>query len=96
MNIYVGNLSYDTSDKDLEEAFLQYGAVKSVSIVQDRETGRSRGFAFVEMPNAEEARAAIEGLNLYRIGERAITVNEARPRTERRGGGGGGFGRRRR
>jgi len=96
MNIYVGNLAYDTSDKDLEEAFLQYGAVKSVSIVQDRETGRSRGFAFVEMPNAEEARAAIEGLNLYRIGERAITVNEARPRTERRGGGGGGFGRRRR
>ncbi len=99
MNIYVGNLAYDTRENDIEEAFSGYGAVESVSIVQDRETGRSRGFAFVEMPNAEEAKAAIEGLNLHRIGERAITVNEARPRTERRGGGGGyggGGGRRRR
>jgi len=98
MNIYVGNLAYDTSESQIEEAFTRYGSVETVSIVQDRETGRSRGFAFVEMPNAEEARAAIEGLNLHRIGERAITVNEARPRTERRGGGGGGggYGRRRR
>ena len=96
MNIYVGNLSYDASDKDVEEAFAQFGNVESVNIIQDRETGRSRGFAFVEMPNADEARAAIEGLNLQRIGERAITVNEARPRNERRGrGGGGGHGRRR-
>ena len=99
MNIYVGNLSYDASDKDIEDAFAQFGAVASVNVIQDRETGRSRGFGFVEMPNAEEARAAIEGLNLQRIGERAITVNEARPQTERRGGrggGGGGYNRRRR
>ena len=100
MNIYVGNLSYDTNEKDLEDAFAQYGAVDSVNIIQDRETGRSRGFGFVEMSNANEGRAAIEGLNLHRIGERAITVNEARPREERRGGrgggGGGGYGRHRR
>lgn len=96
MNIYVGNLSYDANENELEEAFTRYGAVESVNVIKDRETGRSRGFAFIEMPNADEARAAIEGLNLQRIGERAITVNEARPREDRRGGrgGGGGYGRR--
>lgn len=90
MNLYVGNLSYDANEQELEDAFARYGTVESVSIIKDRETGRSRGFAFIEMPNSEQARAAIEGLNLERIGERAVTVNEARPRTERRGSRGGG------
>ena len=90
MNLYVGNLSYDANEQELEEAFARYGSVESVTIVKDRETGRSRGFAFVEMPNTEEARAAVEGLNLERVGDRAVTVNEARPRTEKRGGRGGG------
>ena len=90
MNLYVGNLSYDANEQELEDAFARYGTVESVSIIKDRETGRSRGFAFIEMPNSEQARAAIEGLNLERIGERSITVNGARPRTERRGSRGGG------
>lgn len=91
MKIYVGNLSYDASEDDVREAFEAYGNVSSVSVITDRETGRSRGFAFVEMPDGSEAKAAIEGLNLKQLGDRSITVNEARPREDRpRGGGGGG------
>jgi RNA recognition motif-containing protein len=96
MKLYVGNLSYDATDEDLLKAFGDYGEVATVDIIMDRETGRSRGFGFVEMPNPEEAKAAIEGLNLQRVGGRAITVNEARPKPDRPGrrGGGGGRGRR--
>ncbi|HPM81490.1 MAG TPA: RNA-binding protein [Candidatus Anammoximicrobium sp.] len=90
MNIYVGNLSFDATDDDLRTAFGQFGAVSSVSIIRDRETGRSRGFGFVEMANDDEGKRAIEGLNLQRIAGRAVTVNEARPREERSGGGRGG------
>jgi cold-inducible RNA-binding protein len=92
MNIYVGNLSFSTTETELEEAFGEYGQVKAVNIVKDRDTGRSRGFAFVEMRDAREGRDAIEGVNLRNIGGRSITVNEARPREERRSGGGGGGG----
>ncbi len=92
MNIYVGNLAYDATEDDIRGAFEEFGAVKSVNMIVDRETGRSRGFAFVEMPNAEEAKEAIEKLNLQRIGSRAITVNEAKPREDRPRGGGGGRG----
>ncbi len=95
MKIYVGNLSYDATENDVQEAFSQYGEVASVKIVTDRETGRPRGFGFVEMTNDEQAKAAIEGMNLQRIAGRAVTVNEARPQRERpRGGGGGRRGRR--
>ncbi|NLF67531.1 MAG: RNA-binding protein [Candidatus Anammoximicrobium sp.] len=90
MNIYVGNLSFDATDDDLRTAFSQYGSVSSVSIIRDGETGRSRGFGFVEMSNDEEGKMAIEGLNLQRIDGRAVTVNEARPREERPGSGRGG------
>jgi RNA recognition motif-containing protein len=92
-NIYVGNLSFRATEDEVRSAFGAHGNVSSVNIIMDRETGRSRGFAFVEMPNAEEARAAIEKTNGKEIAGRAVTVNEARPRTERpRGGGGGGGG----
>lgn len=94
MNIFVGNLSFDASENDIRTAFEAHGAVSSVNIVMDRETGRPRGFAFVEMPDGAEAKAAIEALNLTEINGRNITVNEARPKPERRGGGGGGGGRR--
>ena len=90
MNIYVGNLSFNATENDLEDAFGEYGDVTSVNIIKDRETGRSRGFAFVEMRDAKEGREAIEGVNLREIAGRSVTVNEARPREERRGGGGGG------
>lgn len=83
-NLYVGNLSFDTTEKDLEEAFSEFGKVSSVSIVKDRETGRSRGFAFVEMPDRTAATNAITGLNLQQISGRAVTVNEARPKPARR------------
>ena len=89
MQIYVGNLSYDATEEALEQAFSQYGDVKSVNIVKDRETGRSRGFGFIEMSDSQAGQQAIEGLNLQRIDGRAMTVNEARPREERRGGNGG-------
>jgi RNA recognition motif-containing protein len=90
-NIYVGNLSFRATEDDVRSAFAAHGEVQSVSIVMDRETGRSRGFAFVEMPNADEANAAIEATNGKEIAGRGVTVNEAKPRTERpRGGGGGG------
>ena len=91
MNIYVGNISFDTSDRDLEAAFATYGAVTSARIATDRDTNRSRGFGFVEMDNQTEAQAAIAGLNGTDLQGRTLTVNEARPREDRgnRGGGGG-------
>jgi cold-inducible RNA-binding protein len=89
-NIYVGNLSYNATEDDLREAFGQYGEVSSVSVIKDRDTGRARGFAFVEMPDANQAAQAIENLNNTEIAGRAVTVNEARPREDRGGGGGGG------
>lgn len=91
-NIYVGNLSYDATEDDIQTAFEEYGQVSSCSIIKDRETGRSRGFAFVEMNDGEQAKQAIEALNLQEIAGRRVTVNEARPRQDR--GGGGGRGRR--
>jgi RNA recognition motif-containing protein len=93
--LYVGNLSFNTSNEDLQELFGQAGTVESVNIVEDRDTGRSRGFGFVEMSSKEEGAAAIEQLNGKEIDGRSLTVNEARPREERSGGGGnrGGGGR---
>ncbi len=98
-SIYVGNLAYTATEEDLRQAFSQFGEVASVNVIMDRETGRPRGFAFVEMPNGTEAATAIKELNLAEISGRAVTVNEARPKTNqpRRGsGGGGGGGQRRR
>ncbi len=93
MNIYVGNLSYDTNDAGLRAAFEAYGEVSSAQVIMDRDTGRSRGFGFVEMPSDEEARAAIEALDGSDLDGRSIKVNQARPRGDRRGGGGrGGYG----
>ena len=89
MNIYVGNLSFDASENDLREAFGKHGEVTSVNIITDRATGQPRGFGFVEMSNDEEAKKAIEALNLTEIAGRAVNVNEARPRAPRRSGGGG-------
>jgi RNA recognition motif-containing protein len=90
-NIYVGNLPFGATEDDLRQAFEAFGEVSGVSIITDRETGRSRGFAFVEMPNDDEAAEAIKNLNLADIGGRNVTVNEARPRAERsRGRRGGG------
>ena len=88
-NIFVGNLSYQTTEEELQTAFAAYGAVERVSIVRDRETGQPRGFAFVEMTNGAEATAAINSLNGQTIAGRAIKVNEARPREARPPGGGG-------
>ena len=82
-NIYVGNLSYRASEEDLRQAFSRYGQVSNVSIIMDRETGRSRGFAFVEMPDANEAKAAIEALDSTEIAGREVRINEARPREDR-------------
>jgi RNA recognition motif-containing protein len=90
-NIFVGNLSYQTTEPELESAFGQFGAVERVSIVRDRETGQPRGFAFVEMTNPNEAANAINGMNGREMNGRSLNVNEARPR-EARGGGGGGYG----
>ena len=92
MNIYVGNLSFDATEADIEHAFSEFGDVKSVNIVKDRDTGRSRGFAFVEMHDKQSGQQAIEGLNDQQIAGRPVTVNEARPRENRSGGGGGGGG----
>ena len=92
LRIYVGNLAYETSEQDLREAFEAHGEVQEVSVVRDRETGRSRGFAFVEMPTSEEAQAAISEVNGKDMGGRTLTVNEARARQERGSGGGGGYG----
>jgi len=91
-NIYVGNLAFSVTEDELRHAFEEYGQVDSVNIIQDRETGRSRGFAFVEMADQQQAKNAIDGLNLQPINGRNVTVNEARPKTDRRGGGGGGRG----
>jgi RNA recognition motif-containing protein len=91
MKLYVGNLSFRTSSEELEQLFSQAGTVQSASIIEDRETGRSRGFGFVEMATAEEGQAAIAQFNGKEIGGRALTVNEAKPR-EDRGGSRGGFG----
>jgi cold-inducible RNA-binding protein len=97
-NIFVGNLSYQTSQDELEAAFAAYGAVERVSVVTDRDSGQPRGFAFVEMTNKNEANNAISALNGTELNGRALNVNEARPREDRggRSGGGGGFGRQRR
>lgn len=89
--LYVGNLSFRTTSEELREAFAAVGTVESASVIEDRDTGRSRGFAFVEMATAEEAAAAIEQFNGKDFGGRNLTVNEAKPRTER-GGRGGGYG----
>jgi len=89
--LYVGNLSYDTSDSKLQEMFEEYGAVQSAQVIMDRDTGRSKGFGFVEMSSDQEAQAAINGLNGKEAGGRSLTVNEARPR-EDRGGSRGGYG----
>ncbi len=91
--LYVGNLSFRTTQEDLRDLFAQAGTVESASVIEDRETGRSRGFGFVEMATQEEAQAAIEQFNGKEFNGRNLTVNEARPRTERGGGGGGGGGR---
>jgi cold-inducible RNA-binding protein len=87
--LYVGNLSFKTTGDDLREYFSQAGEVESASIIEDRETGRSRGFGFVEMATAEGAAAAIEQFNGKDLNGRNLTVNEARPKTDRGGGGGG-------
>src|SRR5260370_6477986 len=90
--LYVGNLSYQVDSSELEQLFTQHGQVVSAQIINDRDTGRSKGFGFVEMANDGEADAAIQALNGQEHGGRALTVNEARPREDRGGGGGGGGG----
>ena len=94
MDIYVGNLAYATSDEDLQGFFAAYGTVTSARVCVDRMTGRSKGFGFVEMPNKDEAEAAINAMNGREVDGRALRVNESqpRPREERRGGGGFGGG----
>lgn len=97
MKIYVGNLSYETTEEELKQAFEQFGRVESAEIVKDRYNGQSKGFAFVEMPESSESRVAMENLNGKDLKGKPIVVNEARPRTERpvgRRGYGGGGGRR--
>ncbi len=97
MNIYVGNISRTATEQDIKEAFEAFGAVQSAAIIKDKFSGESRGFGFVEMPNKEEADKAISGLNGKDVKGRTLTVNEAKPRTDRPrtggpGGGRGGFG----
>jgi cold-inducible RNA-binding protein len=89
-NIYVGNISFQTTEQDIDAAFSAYGQVDRVQIVKDRDTGQSRGFAFVEMPNNADADKAMAALNGADLSGRTLTVNEARPREPRTGGGGGG------
>ncbi len=91
MNIYVGNLSFDTTDNELNTAFASYGTVTSARVVIDRDTGRSRGFGFVEMTDKGEAEAAIRGLNGTQLQGRTLTVNESKPREERGSGGNRGY-----
>ncbi|MES9845180.1 MAG: RNA-binding protein [Candidatus Sedimenticola sp. PURPLELP] len=83
MNIYVGNLSYDMTDDELRDAFAEFGAVDSAKIIMDRDTGRSKGFGFVEMPNQSEGEEAVKALNEKEMGGRNLRVNEARPREDR-------------
>src|SRR5204862_2007999 len=89
--LYVGNLAYSVRDDSLQQAFAEFGTVTSAKVMMDRDTGRSKGFGFVEMGSDAEAQAAINGMNGQPLEGRAIVVNEARPREERPGGGGGGF-----
>lgn len=89
MKIFVGNLSYSTTEDDLRNAFAAHGAVDRVSIITDRDTGQPRGFAFVEMPNRAEAESAMSALNGSELGGRKLNVNEARPKPQGSGGGGG-------
>jgi RNA recognition motif-containing protein len=91
MRLYVGNLSYSVTSQSLEQLFGEFGQVKDAQVVMDRDTGRSKGFGFVEMNDNGQAQAAIQGLNLKEVDGRCLTVNEARPREER-GGGGRGYG----
>jgi len=88
--LYVGNLAFSTSSEELQTMFAQAGTVESVSLIEDRETGRSRGFGFIEMSTKEEGAAAISQFNGKELGGRALTVNEAKPREDRNGGGGRG------
>ena len=88
--LYCGNLSYNIGSSDLEQMFSQFGSVKSAEVINDRDTGRSKGFGFVEMGSDQEAQAAIDGINGTEHDGRTLTVNEARPKAERSGGGGGG------
>src|SRR6187549_1994915 len=90
--LYVGNLAFQTTSQDLQELFAQAGTVESASVIEDRDTGQSKGFAFVEMSTEDEAAAAIEQFNGREVAGRALKVNEARPRENRGGGGGGGRG----
>ncbi len=89
--LFVGNLAFSTTQNDLQDAFAAFGTVMEVNLMLDRETGKSRGFAFVTMSSAEEAQSAIEGLHGKNVGGRDLTVNVARPREERPSGGGGGY-----
>lgn len=89
MKLYVGNLSFKTTEDELREEFEKFGTVDQVDIITDRESGRSKGFGFVEMNNNDEANEAINGMNGYSLGDRTLTVNEARPREDRPRGGGG-------
>ncbi|NBC09507.1 MAG: RNA-binding protein [Bacteroidetes bacterium] len=93
MNIFVARLNYDTQEADLQYAFEEFGVVDSAKIIMDRSTGRSKGFGFVEMPNDEEAQAAIDALNDQELDGRTIVVKEAEPREKRGGGGRGGYNR---
>ena len=90
--LYVGNLTYNVSESDLDALFTQFGTVQSVQIIVDRDTNRSKGFGFVEMDTDAQAQAAIQGLNEKEHDGRRLTVNEAKPREARTGGGGGGYG----
>ena len=92
MKLYVGNLSFSTSENDLQDLFGQFGAVESCRVITDRDTGRSRGFGFVEFSSEAEGRAAIDQMNGKQVDGRALTVNEAKPQENRGGGGGGGRG----
>ncbi len=89
VKLYVGNLSYSTTEEELRELFAQAGNVASVAVIKDRDTGQSKGFGFVEMTTQAEAQTAISKFNSYKMGERALTVNLARPKEERSSGGGG-------
>ena len=92
MKLYVGNLAFQTSSDDLQQLFAQAGTVETATVVEDRDTGRSRGFGFVEMSSKEEGNAAIQQFNGHEVGGRALNVNEAKPREDRGGRGGGNGG----